>query len=57
MKKFENIVENIFVSEKTEELMIEIDLRLYHLYNLNYEEVLIIDPETPITREKYDSYE
>ena len=34
----------------------EIDHLVYHLYNLTYEEVLIIDPETPITREEYESY-
>ena len=34
-----------------------IDFIVYHLYNLTYDEVLVIDPETPITREKYDNYE
>lgn len=34
----------------------EIDHLVYHLYNLTYDEVLIIDPETPITREEYESY-
>lgn len=32
-----------------------IDLLIYHLYNLTYDEVLIVDPETPITREEYES--
>lgn len=32
----------------------EIDRFVYHLYNLTYDEVLIIDPETPITREEYE---
>ena len=31
----------------------EIDLLVYHLYGLTYDDVLIIDPETPITREEY----
>jgi len=31
----------------------EIDLLVYHLYGLTYDEVLIVDPETPITREEY----
>ena len=31
-----------------------IDLLVYHLYGLTYDEVLIVDPETPITREEYD---
>ncbi len=32
-----------------------IDLFVYHLYGLTYDEVLIVDPETPITREEYES--
>jgi hypothetical protein len=32
----------------------EIDLIVYHLYGLTYDEVLIVDPETPITREEYE---
>ena len=33
----------------------EINFLVYHLYNLTYDEVLIVDPETPITREEYES--
>ena len=33
----------------------EIDLLVYHLYALTYDEVLIVDPETPITREEYNN--
>ena len=29
------------------------DLLVYHLYRLTYDEVLIVDPETPITKEVY----
>lgn len=32
----------------------EIDLLVYHLYGLTYDEVLIVDPETPITQEEYE---
>ncbi|OYP54134.1 Eco57I restriction-modification methylase domain-containing protein [Segatella bryantii] len=32
----------------------EIDKKVYHLYGLTYDEVLIVDPETPITREEYE---
>ncbi len=32
----------------------EIDRLVYQLYNLAYDEVLIVDPETPITREEYE---
>jgi hypothetical protein len=32
----------------------EIDKIVYKLYGLTYDEVKIVDPETPITKEKYD---
>ena len=32
----------------------EIDLLVYHLYGLTYDEVLIIDPTPPFTREEYE---
>lgn len=32
----------------------EIDLRVYNLYGLTYDEVLTVDPETPITQEEYE---
>ena len=35
----------------------QIDLLVYHLYGLTYDEVLIVDPETPITREEYEKAE
>ena len=37
----------------TKQKELEIDLLVYHLYGLTYDEVLIVDPETPITREGY----
>lgn len=33
----------------------EIDNMVYHLYELTYDEVLIVDPQTPITREEYNN--
>lgn len=35
----------------------DIDLIVYRLYNLSYSEILIVDPETNITEEEYNSYE
>lgn len=32
----------------------EVDKLVYKLYDLTYDEVLIVDPETPITREEYE---
>lgn len=40
--------------EHIDSLENEIDKKVYHLYGLTYDEVLIVDPETPITREEYD---
>ena len=32
----------------------QIDLLVYHLYGLTYDEVLIVDPATPITKDEYE---
>lgn len=34
----------------------QIDNIVYHLYDLTYDEVLIVDPQTPISREEYESF-
>ena len=34
---------------------INIDFIAYQLYGLTYDEILIVDPETPITRDEYES--
>ena len=39
----------------TQKLENRIDLLVYQLYGLTYDEVLIIDPQTPITRDEYES--
>lgn len=41
-------------SADTSALEYEIDRLVYQLYGLTYDEVLIVDPETPITREEYE---
>lgn len=33
----------------------QIDRLVYHLYGLTYDEVLVVDPETPIAREEYEN--
>ena len=38
----------------TDELEDNIDYHIYHLYGLTYDEILIVDPETSITREEYE---
>ena len=60
-KPLVNLVEHILSIKKanrlydTSHLESEIDRLVYHLYGLTYDEVLIVDPETPITREEYES--
>ena len=44
------------MQEDTSVLESKIDGLVYHLYNLTYDEVKIVDPETPITREEYENY-
>ncbi len=55
----EDLVETILTQKesKADTLKLEqqIDLLVYHLYALTYDEVLIVDPETPITREEYEN--
>lgn len=56
--KFEKIVDQIYINKKnninTDILENEIDKMVYKLYDLTYDEVLDIDPATPITREEYE---
>ena len=58
--KLKNYVNTILESKKenpmgdTSELENQIDLIVYRLYNLTYDEVLIVDPDSPITREEYE---
>ena len=55
----EDLVETILTlkESKADTLKLEqqIDLLVYHLYGLTYDEVLIVDPETPITREEFEN--
>ena len=44
------------LSTDTSALENQIDFLVYHLYGLTYDEVLIVDPETPISREEYEAY-
>ena len=41
-------------SEKLSQVKRNIDKTVYHLYGLSYDEVRVVDPETPITREEYE---
>ena len=59
-KPLVNLVEHILSIKKanrlydTSHLESEIDRLVYQIYGLTYDEVLIVDPDTPITREEYE---
>ena len=56
------LVDKILVAKEvnlhadTESFETKIDILVYQLYNLTYDEILIVDPETPITREEYENH-
>ena len=55
--EFERLVTNIITATEDEIKDMEnaLDLFVYHAYRLTYDEVLIVDPQTPITREEYEN--
>ena len=56
-----NLVDTILAAKRTDpnaDTSLEerqIDRLVYHLYGLTYDEVLIVDPQTSITREEYEN--
>ena len=60
-RELSDIVEKILSAKRinpsadTSALESEIDQLVYQLYGLTYDEVLIVDPKTPITREEYEN--
>src|SRR5690625_1837388 len=60
IKDYESKVDNIFTKKKVgEDTTAEerkIDLMVYHLYELTYDEVLIVDPEFWMSQEEYEHY-
>ncbi len=61
--KIEALVEEILTAKKanpksdTAEFEQEIDLMVYALYGLTYEEVMIVEPEFALSREEYERLE
>ena len=53
----ERIIDRKSADENTsiQDLENQIDHIVYHLYHLTYDEVLIVDPQIPISREEFDS--
>ena len=52
----DNILSSISSEASIEQYESTIENIISHLYDLTYDEVLIIDPETPITREEYENF-
>jgi len=58
--KIIGIVDSIIEAKKTDinidisNLENKVDFLVYHLYGLTYDEVLIVDPNPPFTREEYE---
>lgn len=48
-------IENKAEHKDCSAILQKIDAIVYHLYGLTYDEVLIVDPQTPITREEYET--
>lgn len=46
----------IKTAQDTSVLEHQIDVMVYKLYELTYDEVLIVEPEFEISREEYESY-
>ena len=61
-KQLESLVSKVLELKKvnieadTTSLENKIDFLVYHLYGLTYDEVLIVDPKSPISREEYEAY-
>ena len=51
-----SIIEAKMNDKKTTIMEKELDIHVYHLYDLSYDEVLIVDPKTNITKEEYYNY-
>jgi len=60
-KPFEILVDKIFskkeLGEDTKELEDKIDIMVYKLYELTFEEVIIVDPEFALTEREYEDFE
>lgn len=54
--KQEDYLENIDSQNKVKEYEEQIDIMVYKLYELTYEEVLIIDKDFKLSKEKYNSF-
>ena len=56
-KTITKLCKEAYNSENNESIIHKLNIAVYRLYGLSYSDILIIDPETTITREEYESYE
>src|SRR5690625_4570947 len=56
-KTIEMIIDKVNADQDTSQEEREIDLMVYHLYELTYDEVKIVDPEFWMSREEYENYQ
>ena len=52
----DSLLLNNSVHDSCVKIIEQIDKYVYKSYRLSYDEILIVDPETPITREEYEDY-
>lgn len=52
----DSIINGIKHNSDIKVLELQLDTYIYHLYNLTYDEVLVIDPEVLINREEYENF-
>lgn len=57
IEKIVQTVDNIIGDISNIEYIVQLDHLVYHLYDLTYDEVLVVDPQTPIIREEYYSFQ
>jgi 23S rRNA G2445 N2-methylase RlmL len=59
-KKFENSINEIDLALEdnlcTKEIETKIDIMVYKLYELTYEEILVVDPEFSMSKQEYDNF-
>ena len=55
-KKVQTVLDakSVDITAETKTIENEINLLVYHLYGLIYDEALVVDPETSITRQEYE---
>ena len=50
------IAESLSENPNDKVMLTHVDILVYNLYGLTYDEVLIVDPETQISRNEYESF-